>query len=519
MKYICLLMLGTVTAFLQLCAQPGWLHKDLSDDSLFGISTQKAYNLLKGKKSTKVIVAVIDSGVDTTHEDLKSVLWVNSGEKKGNKKDDDANLYADDVMGWSFLGSEKGNVHYENLEVTRMLRNANPAFAVRGQVPADTTGLAAYRQLRMLYNRKWKEANAARARALDIGGYFDSICSRIGKSPFSRDDIAAYEPRNEAEVGIRGMMMAAFDEGYTFEEYRKEVVNDRLEVADRMLKYALNMDYRPRYLVGDDTANVVERQYGCADVNGPDPEHGTHVSGIIGAGRLNGKGIDGIADNVALMTIRAVPDGDERDKDIANAIRYAVDNGARIINMSLGKPLSPDKRVVDEAVKYAMGRNVLIVHAAGNDHLDLDVNANFPNRRYAAGGEAGAWLEVGASASKDSTNLVASFSNYGKHTVDVFAPGTAIYSCTPGSGYAYHDGTSMAAPVVSGIAALIMEYFPTLTALQVKDIIMHSVVKPSHDLMLRGSRVDLSYLCISGGVVNAYQAIRLASVVAGNSGR
>lgn len=519
MKYISLLILSLCTAALQLSAQPGWLHKDLSDDSIFGISTQKAYHLLKGRKSRKIVVAVIDSGVDTAHEDLRGVLWINPKEKKGNKRDDDSNMYTDDVMGWSFLGSDKGNIHYENLEVTRMLRQANPAFAIKGELPSDTTGLAAYRQLRMLYNRKMKEAMGIRRGALDIGGHLDSIRTRTGKTDISRNDIIAYEPQNEAQVGIKGLVMAAMDEGYTFEKFRKEMVDDRLAAANMMLDYALNMNYQPRYLVGDDTANVVERKYGCADINGPDPDHGTHVSGIIGANRLNGKGIEGIADNVLLMTIRAVPVGDERDKDIANAIRYAVDNGAHIINMSLGKPLSPNKEIVDEAVKYAMDRNVLIVHAAGNDHLDLDVSANFPNRRYAAGGEAKAWLEVGASASKDSVNLVAQFSNYGKHTVDVFAPGVAIYSSVPGSKYGYHDGTSMAAPVVSGIAALIMEYFPTLTAVQVKEIIMQSVVKPSHDLIFRGHVVDLTYLCISGGIVNVYQAIKLASLIAGNSGR
>jgi len=267
--------------------------------------------------------------------------------------------------------------------------------------------------------------------------------------------------------------------------------------------------------VGDNYNNAEEHNYGNADVTGPNADHGTHVSGIIGAVRDNTIGIKGVADHVRIMAIRVVPDGDERDKDVANGIRYAADNGAKVINMSFGKGYSWNKQAVDDAVKYALSKDVLLVHAAGNDGKDLEKETNYPTRVYADGsGLADAWIEVGASGPDDDSTLVAPFSNYGKAKVDVFAPGVSIYSTTPGSHYANHDGTSMASPVVAGLAALIREYYPKLKAIQVKDIIMRSVVKPTHTVtvMVDGAprQVMLSDLCVSGGVINTYQALQLA---------
>ena len=254
-------------------------------------------------------------------------------------------------------------------------------------------------------------------------------------------------------------------------------------------------------------------------MKGPDADHGTHVAGIIGANRTNRLGIKGVSDNVLIMAVRAVPNGDERDKDVANSIRYAVDNGARIINMSFGKAHSPHKAVVDSAIRYAMAKDVLLVHAAGNEAKDIDKNKNYPSKYYSDStglnvGAAGAWIEVGASGWKNDEDLVASFSNYGKKTVDVFAPGVKINSTMPGSKYKENDGTSMAAPVVSGLAALIRSYYPSLTALQVKDIIMESVTKVPQKVKVRDEmgkkKVSFSEVCVSGGIVNAYNALKLA---------
>jgi subtilisin family serine protease len=289
-----------------------------------------------------------------------------------------------------------------------------------------------------------------------------------------------------------------------------------LEHYKSQLEYHFNVNYDPRDIVGDNYTNSIERQYGNNDVAGPDADHGSHVAGIIGANRTNNLGITGIANDVKIMSVRTVPDGDERDKDVANAIRYAAANGAKVINMSFGKAYSYNKKIVDDAVKYAMTKDVLIIHAAGNDNKNTMVENNFPTRVYEdKSGEAKAWIEVGASGPTDDKTLKASFSNYGKTTVDVFAPGVAINSTIPGSKYANHSGTSMAAPVVAGLAAVIRSYYPKLSAVQVKDIIMKSVVKINHTITLEKDEkeVELAFdeLCVTGGVVNAYKALQLAA--------
>jgi cell wall-associated protease len=279
-----------------------------------------------------------------------------------------------------------------------------------------------------------------------------------------------------------------------------------------IVEYGYNPTFDARPIVGDNYADKRERYYGNNNVKGPDPEHGTHVAGIVAADRANGVGIAGIADNVRIMPIRAIPNGDERDKDVANAIRYAVDNGARIINMSFGKSLSPDKVIVDEAVAYAEQKGVLLIHGAGNEKQDNDKSGNYPSRYYANGKEARNWLEVGATASGSGKDFVANFSNYGKKTVDVFAPGVDLYSTIPGDRYKEQSGTSFAAPVVTGIAALLWSYFPDLTAAQVVDIISSSTRKFDRLKVNRpgGGEVEFPELSRTGGLVNAYMAVSLA---------
>jgi subtilisin family serine protease len=249
--------------------------------------------------------------------------------------------------------------------------------------------------------------------------------------------------------------------------------------------------------------------------------HGTHVSGIIGAARNNKIGVDGIADNVKIMMIRAVPDGDEHDKDVALAIRYAVDNGARVVNMSFGKGFSPEKKWVDDAVKYAQDKGVLLIHAAGNDAANNDTTDNFPNPNFAlAPYTASNWITVGASSDPQiGGSLTASFSNYGKKEVDVFAPGTKIYSTVPAKNeYKALSGTSMASPVVTGVAAFIMSYYPTLNAQQVKEVLENSAVKPSIKAKNPGNEdmVELSEISKTGGIINAYEAAVLANKMIGN---
>ncbi len=510
MKNFISLLIGLVSAFALNAQTPNWQNKDLQADTVFGISTEKAYStIINPKKARTVLVAVIDGGVDTAHEDLKSVIWVNPREVF-NGKDDDHNGYADDVHGWDFIGGPLGDIHYETLELTRLIRKEHAQY---DNLP-DSLIPEQYRKMKKDYDKQLARAKAGEDRLTKFKDMVDSMVQKIGKENPTREDFNNYQAVNDREKNIKLIMMSQLQRNPDFSAFKKEIAGG-LEHFKTLVDYHLNLNYDPRSIVGDNVQDSVQRNYGNDDVTGPDANHGTHVSGIIGAVRDNNIGVKGIADKVEIMAVRVVPDGDERDKDVANGIRYAADNGARVINMSFGKAYSQCKSVVDDAVKYAMSKDVLIVHAAGNEGENLDSNSNFPNRHYVDGGEAGAWIEVGASGEKNDSNLVASFSNYGKTSVDVFAPGVRIYSSTQGNHYDYYSGTSMASPVVAGEAALIREYFPKLTAMQVKDLIMRSVVKVNHPVYVKDGSgkkklVPFTDVCISGGIVNVYNALQLA---------
>lgn len=549
-----------------------WYNLDLVADGYFGISTEKAYKELLGNKKPKqnVVVAVIDGGVDINHEDLKDVLWTNKKEIPGNGIDDDGNGYIDDVHGWNFIGSKNGNLAYDNLELVRILREYGPKYVstIRSTVLDSTQKeeYALYLKANAEFGKKYNDAHYTFGIVSMINKVLDSVAVINNKKIPTLEDIDKYVADNEDEEQIKKIIRGGSKDSGGIDKFYKEM-KDAYKQYDVMLKYNLNVKYDQRKeLVGDDYANPKERLYGNNDVAGPNAEHGSHVSGIIGANRANSIGINGVANSVSIMAIRVVPEGDERDKDVANGIRYAVDNGAKVINMSFGKGFKWNKEVVDEAVKYAEEKGVLLVHAAGNDNEDNDVKENYPNKFF-EGPEAIAyknakkkdalsaiklkveqnqmqgqgmrrapnsvikkvevdtakfklphasnWIEVGASAYANDANLKASFSNYGKFNVDVFAPGFMINSTVPGSKYEEFDGTSMAAPVVSGLSALILSYYPNLKPQQVREIIMKSVTKVSQKVKYKNERgetvrVPFSDLCVSGGVVNAYEALKLA---------
>jgi subtilisin family serine protease len=504
--------------FFTFAQKANWQNLDLKTDSVFGISTERAYKeLLKGKKATPVIVGVLDGGVDITHEDLKSVLWLNKKEKPGNGIDDDKNGYKDDVNGWNFLGSEKGSIEFETLELTRVLRRDMKKFENVSQVAkADEAAYAKYKAMKADFDKQVAEAKESLAGIEGFKFVLNSVVTKIGKAEPTAADFEQYKAANEMETRLKTVMVNALKED-TYKDFYKNQIQKGVDHYDEMLKYNLNLEYDPRpELVGDDYANGREKSYGNNDVKGPDASHGTHVAGIVAADRNNNIGIKGVSDKALIMGVRAVPGGDERDKDVANSIRYAVDNGAKVINMSFGKAYSWDKELVDEAVKYAMSKDVLLVHAAGNDNKNTDVEVNYPNRNYLSGGVAGAYLSVGASTPTNDESLKADFSNYGKTSVDVFAPGYQINSTIPdGNAYAKFNGTSMAAPVVAGLAATIRSYYPKLTALQVKEIIMKSVEKVDHPVtvMVNEEPVSMPFsdLCVTGGIINAYNALKLAA--------
>jgi subtilisin family serine protease len=520
MKKNSTLIIFLCVSFFTQAQKANWHNLDLQKDTVFGISTEKAYQqLLVNKKATPVVVAVIDGGVDTSHEDLKAVIWNNPKEKPGNGRDDDRNGYVDDMHGWDFIGGPKGDVNYDNLELVRLLRRDKPRYdsltdsAVSNN---DRNGLEAYRKMKVEYDKGLGKAKRTLDGITNFKNILEGITQKIGKDTPTLQDFEKYVPADPAETQIRSIVMSQLQRDPDYIKFRDEELGEALKHIQVQVDYQYNLSFDPRPIVGDDYSNDKERLYGNADVTGPNADHGTHVAGIIGAVRDNAIGIKGIADHARIMVVRVVPDGDERDKDVANGIRYAVDNGARVINMSFGKGYKWDKEIVDEAVRYAMSKDVLLVHAAGNDGKDLEKENNYPTRVYAdSNGMAGAWIEVGASGWVNDSTLVAPFSNYGKTKVDVFAPGVSIYSTTPGSHYANHDGTSMASPVVAGLATLIREYYPKLTALQVKDIILRSVVKVDHPVIVqvdgKPAKVMLSDISVSGGVVNAYQALQMAA--------
>ncbi|MGJ1384774.1 S8 family serine peptidase [Sphingobacterium spiritivorum] len=502
-----------------------WFNLDFQQDGVMGISTEKAYQtLLKGRKATPVIVAVIDGGVDVKHEDLKDVLWINPKDNNDNGKDNDKNGYINDKYGWNFIGNANGeNVNHDNLELTRLIRKYEPKYiSVLPSTPlsaAERREFVAYQGMVSEYAKKLEEAQFGEMNYVKLKDQLEIIFKKIGKdaSTLTLADIEAYSPANDQEkMALRIAKRGIQEEKGSVSQFYTQLGEAATYYGDQV-KYHLNKEFDPRHIIGDNYDDATERYYGNADVTGPDAEHGTHVAGIIGAKRNNNIGINGVADQVRIMAVRTVPNGDERDKDVANAIRYAAENGAKVINMSFGKSYAYNKKAVDDAVKFAISKDVLLVHAAGNDGQDVDIHKNFPTKYYtdsldAIQGEADAWITVGASGLYQDDNLVADFSNYGYKTVDVFAPGVKINSTMPGSLYKEQQGTSMASPVVAGLAAMIRSYYPQLTAKETKDIIMKSVVKVDKKVTIKAEdgskkKVYLDEISVTGGVVNAYQAI------------
>ena len=486
-----------------------WGHADLITDTIPGMSVTRAYNELLPnlKVQEKVVVAVLDSGIDLNHEDLDGVLWTNAGEVPGNNVDDDKNGYVDDIHGYNFLGESL----HEQLEYARILR-----------LKLGDEALQAKAQEMMDMERPEAESNSARYTQIlkTVEDSDAAIQSHLGKSVYTPEDLAGIvttDPGLQQNIAVLQQM---FNFAPSIGEV-KEQLQGGVKYFDGQVKYNLNTSFNGREVVGDDPYDFNSRGYGNGNPmnRSEDESHGSHVAGIIAAERGNGLGADGVADHAEIMSIRAVPDGDEYDKDIALGIRYAVDNGARVINASFGKSFSPNKEWVYEALKYAAEKDVLFVHAAGNEGNDLDdtANENYPNDQVFTGPEmVDNVITVGSLDQTYGPGMVSSFSNYGKTNVDIFAPGGNIYSTMPGNTYEFQGGTSMAAPAVSGIAALILSRYPKLTASQVKKIIMQSGLQVTIEVSVAGDEGDkkpLSALSRTGKIANAYNALILADQV------
>lgn len=504
----------------------GWHLMDKSANGYYGISLDKAYEFLKAKnkKPEQVIVAVIDSGIDTTHEDLKSVMWTNAGEIPGNGVDDDKNGYVDDVHGWNFLGNKAGkNIDQDSYEAARIYHAGKDKWTGKTADGLSGNDLVEFNQWTRakddVMDVNQEELMSIR-QMLPMLMTGDSVIRKeLAKEEYKIKDLKEYRPTNQQAM-ITKRILIGFNEANKSEDISNKDLKDFMTGQVRKAEAAEKAPENYRGIVGDNENDINDRYYGNNDLMAGTPFHGTHCSGIIGAVRGNGKGIDGVADNVRIMTIRAVPDGDEHDKDIANAVRYAVDNGAKIISMSFGKAYSPQKQWVDDAFRYADQKGVLLVHAAGNDNKNVDTTFNYPSAIYLDNTRGSNLITVGASGDPKNGGLVASFSNYGKNEVDVFSPGVAIYSTIPGGNtYGNASGTSMAAPVVSGIAALIKEYYPKLTPAQIKEAIVKSAYDPKVAVVNPDNHETTTFSALSkyGGIVNAYGALSYADKLDGGS--
>lgn len=481
-----------------------------------GMETEKAYKMLKKRKSTTVIVAVIDSGIDIEHKDLQGKIWVNADEIPKNGIDDDKNGYIDDVNGWNFLGNANGeNADAANLEKTRILRDLSKKFEGIDPLTLADSEKEEY----ALYEKVKEEVAAETENYTAYLGQIDMItmmidqvpvmvAKELGKIEYTLKDLDKWKPTDPQMLQMKSLAMAI-----TSGELTKEVMAEQKTQIQQMIDFHLNVEFDDRALIGDNPHDFKDVKYGNNNVEGPDALHGTHVGGIICAVRGNDLGGDGVAENAVLMVLRAVPNGDEQDKDIALAVRYAVDNGAKVINMSFGKGYSPHQKEVYEAFKYADSKGVLLVHAAGNDNADVDVNPNYPTSLYSFQTKPlDLFLTIGASTRVGKEKLAASFSNYGQTKVDVFAPGHEIYNSVPQSDYKTLQGTSMAAPMVAGVAAMLQSYFPTISMSEIKAIMLKSAksykgikqFKPGTEEL-----VDFATLSTTGGVINVKSAVKM----------
>lgn len=499
-----------------------WSAMDLVTDTVPGMSVDKAYReIIKKRIGTPVIVGVIDSGTDIEHEDLKNVLWTNPGEIAGNGIDDDKNGFVDDVHGWNFLGDIVG----ENMEFVRIVRKLGPKYEGKNEASissADTKEYELYQKAKAEFEKEQAETTGNKARydmmLSQLKPAHEAMTKKFGKEDYTLEDLEGIENPTSTEQQQIAMLGQMLTFAGSIPDVLKQM-QDGVNYFTSRIDSHFNTTEDFRGVLGDNPDDLSDNIYGdnnvlSADATRDNVKHGTHVSGIIGAERNNGLGMDGVANNVQILTVRAVPDGDEYDKDIAVAIHYAVDNGAKVLNTSFGKYYSPHSQWVYDAIKYAADNDVLIVNAAGNDGFDLDTVNVYPNDQIDNGSEiSDTFLTVGALNFEYGENMVANFSNYGKINVDVFAPGVKIWATTPFDSYEFLNGTSMAAPNVAGVAAMIRSYYPKLSAAQVKEILMNSGISPNIEVVLGGDPSNTAMfpnISKSGKIVNMYNALIMA---------
>ena len=503
-----------------------WGSKDLLKDTIPGMSVDRAYQeIIKDYKGESVIVAVLDSGIDIEHEDFEGVIWTNIDEIPENGIDDDKNGFIDDIHGWNFLG----DVVEENLEYTRIVRDFQDKFEGKSEsdiAEENLENFKLYKSAKAEYDKELNSTNASLNRYVTMNNQLQeaeqSLKIELGVDELSIENLTAFEPEDDTSLNQKMLLLNVMNNIGEDLSSVEDQLAQAMEYFGNRTKYHFNLELNARAeKLGDDPDDFSTRFYGNNQVSGPnedkkDAKHGTHVAGIIAANRINDKGVKGVAGNVLIMPIRAVPDGDEYDKDIAMGIRYAVDNGAKVINTSFGKYFSTHPEWVMEAIAYAAENDVLIVNAAGNEGIDLDETRVYPNDETPENPTnfVDNFINVGSITSEYGGNLVSGFSNYGDNSVDVFAPGSSIYATTPLNTYEFLQGTSMASPNVAGVAAMVRSIYPKLSAAQVKQILMDSGLSTDQEVILGGdpeNTLPFDEISVSGKMVNMYNALILAS--------
>ncbi|KUJ60377.1 hypothetical protein AR687_18210 [Flavobacteriaceae bacterium CRH] len=523
-----------------------WYQKDYMEDTIPGISLEKWYALNKKKpKNNNIIIAVIDTQIDLKHEDLQGKIWTNDTEIPNNGIDDDDNGYIDDINGWSFTGTKSGGyVVWSNYEYVRIVRDWEPLFKNKTETQINTQDLFKYKEYQRA-ERKLEEKNKY------YRNWFKSLNYKAVLYPITKDTLKHFFPkedytfkqldsmykkykindktfkqRRDSDDRDLGALIGCMISGLEMNQNTLKDIQDMQTQLDSVVNKNLNIEYNERLLIGDNPA-ILEKGYGNNNVSNNKAghrlfqDHCTKMAGVIGANRKNNIGIKGIVQDVKIMPLSISPSGDEHDKDIAMAIRYAVDNGAKIINMSFYKEFSLHKEWVFDAIKYAEKNNVLLVHISGNDGLNIDENPSYPNDNDFENFKeiSSNFITVGSVTHKLNSNFVSDFSNYGKQNVDLFAPGDEIYSTAAGNTYKFDSGTSMAAPMVCGAAALIWLYYPNLKVAKVKQIILDSGTSYNFEVIVPGTKdkkVPFSELSKSGKVLNIYNAMKLAEKVSKN---
>lgn len=525
-----------------------WYNCSFGEDGVYGAEVNKAYEFLKGKKVKKrPVVALIGTGLDVEHEDLKQAIWVNPGEQ-ADGKDRDKNGFIDDINGWNFLGGKNGQVMERLIqEGDREFLRLKDKYAdyitsngeffkiidgkrVKVSAPENLSEYSYYKnvvmpesQLARIYggwNMAYVIAEYGQKFKEDLRAKFPGQRITLQEFQTCYDPNAPQDTLSDVTFTLIATAFQLYktdDLDFVYKTFVETGVARGKESYEEALK-AYGYDGR-KDIVGDDYLNINDNKYGNNVLLTSDAGLGTMQGGIIGGKRGNGLGNDGIMDEAEIMALRVTASGGEPYiKDMVLAIRYAADHGVDIIVLPQQNTLYPDgqKEWMIEALRYAESKGILVIVPAWELSQDLAKQTFYPNRRMTGDKELTNLMVISSSDKEGNPSLNA---NYGAKELDLFAPGINIYSAYTGDTYQIGSGVGLASASVAGVAALIKAYYPHLTGSQIRDILLESVTSRKGVEVEKGIEVDgkqtqdlflFDDLCLSGGILNAYQAIMAA---------